>query len=255
MGRLQLISDGRDNVVSRVDWDHVLAALSEGQRRAVELHYYKDRSVEDVAAMLGVSTGTVKTHLHRARARLAALVPYQGGHAGASGKETTMVKDWFMAGSHPRDYEFAVLDGESFEGKRVVAVRCVADKPGGFGTLMQQCAPDDYVGHRVRFSGAMRSRDVDDWAGLWFRVDEDKGRSLAFDNMQDRAVRGTTEWARYDVVLDVAEGASQLAYGVLLAGGGGVAVADFRLERVSDDIPTTDQRHRLARPSNLDFSD
>ena len=166
-----------------------------------------------------------------------------------------MIKDWFLAGSHPSDYEHEMRETDSFEGKRVVVVRCIAKRPGGFGTLMQQCAPDDYVGQRVRFSGALRSRDVADWAGLWLRVDEGKGRTLAFDNMQDRAVRGTTDWARYDVVLDVAGGASLLAYGALLSGGGEIAVADFRLEQVGTDVPTTDRRRRLARPSNLDFSE
>lgn len=43
--------------------------------------------------------------------------------------------------------------------------------------------------------------------GLWFRVDGTTGKSLSFDNMQDRAVKGTTEWARYEIVLDVPEGA------------------------------------------------
>ncbi len=165
------------------------------------------------------------------------------------------VKDWFLAGSHPRDYEYDVLQDEVFEGKRAVALRCIAEKPGGFGTLMQQCAPDHFIAHRVRFSGALRSRNVDDWAGLWFRVDGGSGRTLAFDNMQERSVRGTTDWARYDVVLDVADDATQLAYGVLLSGTGEVAVADFRLEQVGTDVATTDRRHRLAGPSNLDFSE
>jgi RNA polymerase sigma-70 factor (ECF subfamily) len=48
-----------------------VAALPDAQRRAVTLYYQDQRPVEEVAAMLGLPTGTVKTHLHRARARLA----------------------------------------------------------------------------------------------------------------------------------------------------------------------------------------
>ena len=70
IGRLQVeeLLKGHDGVVSEIDWDQVLGELSNGQREAVVLHYFEDRSVEEVAAAVGVSTGTVKTQLHRARA-------------------------------------------------------------------------------------------------------------------------------------------------------------------------------------------
>lgn len=51
-----------------------LAGLPLGQRQVCVMHYYLDLSVADIAADLGVSTGTVKTQLHRARAALAAVV-------------------------------------------------------------------------------------------------------------------------------------------------------------------------------------
>ena len=41
------------------------------QRQAVILYYQDERPVEEVATMLGLPVNTVKTHLHRARARLA----------------------------------------------------------------------------------------------------------------------------------------------------------------------------------------
>jgi RNA polymerase sigma-70 factor (ECF subfamily) len=42
------------------------------QREAVILHYWDDRSIEGCAAAMGVSPGSVKQHLTRARQRLAA---------------------------------------------------------------------------------------------------------------------------------------------------------------------------------------
>lgn len=42
------------------------------QAQAVALHYVEDRSVDDIAALLGVSPASVKTHLQRARRALAA---------------------------------------------------------------------------------------------------------------------------------------------------------------------------------------
>jgi RNA polymerase sigma-70 factor (ECF subfamily) len=44
--------------------------LPERHRRTLQLFYYEDRSVSEVAAMLGMPEGTVKTNLFRARAAL-----------------------------------------------------------------------------------------------------------------------------------------------------------------------------------------
>jgi RNA polymerase sigma-70 factor, ECF subfamily len=50
--------------------ERLLVKLSPSQRAAVTLFYYEDRSVEDVASLLGIPENTVKTHLSRARATL-----------------------------------------------------------------------------------------------------------------------------------------------------------------------------------------
>jgi RNA polymerase sigma-70 factor (ECF subfamily) len=44
--------------------------LPESARRVITLFYFEERSVAEVAAMLGCPEGTVKTHLFRARASL-----------------------------------------------------------------------------------------------------------------------------------------------------------------------------------------
>jgi RNA polymerase sigma factor (sigma-70 family) len=51
-----------------------VARLSVQQRAAVFLTYWEDLSPEAVAARMGVSTGTVKRHLARARNRLGKLL-------------------------------------------------------------------------------------------------------------------------------------------------------------------------------------
>lgn len=63
-----------DAALAGLDVD-VLRALEELPRQQKEvcvLHYLLDHSVEQIAEGLGVSTGTVKTQLHRARKALAA---------------------------------------------------------------------------------------------------------------------------------------------------------------------------------------
>ncbi len=49
-------------------------ALPDKQRQAVTLYYQEERPVEEVATMMGLPVNTVKTHLHRARASLAAAL-------------------------------------------------------------------------------------------------------------------------------------------------------------------------------------
>jgi RNA polymerase sigma factor (sigma-70 family) len=58
----------------RVDVLRALAMLPQRQREVAALHYLCDLSVDDVAGALGVSSGTVKTSLSRARDALATLL-------------------------------------------------------------------------------------------------------------------------------------------------------------------------------------
>ena len=53
------------------DSDMLLAQLSPQYREALRLFYLEEKSYEEVAAMLGLPLGTVKTYLHRARKQLA----------------------------------------------------------------------------------------------------------------------------------------------------------------------------------------
>ncbi len=57
-----------------LDLAAALRALPAQQRAAVALHYYEDQSAEEVGVLLGCSASTVRTHLLRARARLAELL-------------------------------------------------------------------------------------------------------------------------------------------------------------------------------------
>lgn len=57
----------------------LVEALPEKQRQAVTLFYLDERSVEEVAELMGMPANTVKTHLHRARARLATALGAKEG--------------------------------------------------------------------------------------------------------------------------------------------------------------------------------
>lgn len=57
----------------RLDCETLVERLDEPQRRIVRLFYLEERSYEQVAAMLDMPINTVRSHLHRARKRLALL--------------------------------------------------------------------------------------------------------------------------------------------------------------------------------------
>ena len=99
---------------------------------------------------------------------------------------------WFLAGSHPRGYEVGVVP-DAVGGHAAAYLRARAARDG-FGTVMQQFRADSYRGQRLRLSALVRSETVEQWAGLWMRVDGIGRGSLAFDNMRDRAITGTTDW-------------------------------------------------------------
>ena len=94
------------------------------------------------------------------------------------------------------------------------------------------------AGKRVRYSGYIRTEGVTrGFAGLWWRVDGQAG-VLAFDNMQDRGPRGSTEWTRYTVELPVSSEARNINFGLLLPGDGTAWFDDLTIEL--DGEPFTD---------------
>ena len=172
-------------------------------------------------------------------------------------------KDWFAAGSKPKSYEMGVDKNAGHDGKNAATIKSKDKKiKNDFGTLMQDCLPEKYLGKRVRMSGYMKTQDVSEWSGFWFRVDQpNSNATLSFDNMhdgkKDRSVKGTTPWTKYEIVLDVPLKASNLAYGALLSGTGQIWFDGIKFEIVDNSVPTTGMDDNAMMPnnapSNLDF--
>lgn len=60
------LSDPADLVASRQDVIAALRKLPPGQRAVVVLRYFEDRTDEDIAGVLGISTGTVRSQRFKA---------------------------------------------------------------------------------------------------------------------------------------------------------------------------------------------
>ena len=58
-------------MVAQLETEQLVGRLPEAEQEVVRLFYLQDRNVDEVAQMLDIPIGTVKSHLHRARRRLA----------------------------------------------------------------------------------------------------------------------------------------------------------------------------------------
>jgi len=124
------------------------------------------------------------------------------------------------------DYDFKVINyGDGGSGKYLRVNRMNANNKE-FGSLMQRCPSFDFEGKRIRVEATIKSENLDDWAGLWMRVDGDASH-LFFDNMSDRPIKGSTDWVNYLVQTDLLQGSEWLNYGVLLSGNGVLYIDKF----------------------------
>lgn len=171
-------------------------------------------------------------------------------------------------GGGGKGYELAVDKDEKHAGKASGTVKCVDESEPGFGTLTQAFQADKYKGKRVRMTAHVKTKDVSGiGAGLWMRVDGKEKTALAFDNMLDRPVKGTTDWKKVEVVLDVPDDAHGIFFGFLVAGPGQGWVDGIAFEVVGKDVKTTGREAEPAdrgddnpapdglpeKPENLDF--
>jgi RNA polymerase sigma-70 factor (ECF subfamily) len=65
---------GGSDVLNRIELERCLERLPQIQRDVITLFYLQEKSVDEVARMLDLPEGTVKSHLHRARLALAAMI-------------------------------------------------------------------------------------------------------------------------------------------------------------------------------------
>ncbi len=165
--------------------------------------------------------------------------------------------NWFLAGDRPEDYKIGTDNVSAPDGKSSGFIHSVNSNAFGFGTLMQMVKADKYRGNRVKMTASIKTENAKQWVGMWFRVDSEKESQLAFDNMADRPIRGTTDWMRYEIVLDVDKEAAYLAFGILLSKTGKAWISDITFEVVDMSTPITNPDKIWSifpdRPMNLDF--
>lgn len=149
------------------------------------------------------------------------------------------ILDWTYWQPVSPNYERSVEKNPEFKEENILTIKSIKNKINGFGTIMKTIKPDLYLGKTVKMSGYLKCENIKSWAGLWMRVDYYDVAVLAFDNMRKNPIKGTKDWAKYEIVLHVPADATSISYGVLLDKTGQVWFKDIVLELVDETTPET----------------
>lgn len=172
--------------------------------------------------------------------------------AGGDPRESRMPRDWRACypstNAANGGYLFSSDDSDAWSGSLSASVSSRVERPNPAGAgFCQTISAAGLKGKRVEYSIHMRTRDAMPGAHIVFRAENADGRVVAFYNMAERWVRGTADWMRYSVVIDVPENAVVIFVGATLIGTGTLWIDDAGLQAVSATSPLT------QRPQPLNF--
>lgn len=167
-------------------------------------------------------------------------------------------KGWHKNGSANDLYEVGVDANNAWGGMPSAYAMSTGAVKGKFGGMMQTIAADAFSGQRVRLNGWIKTEDAPEGGNLWMRVDgKEANKMLAFDNMKDRAPKGTSDWKEYSIVLDVPPESARVNYGFFVSGSGKMWVNGVTITPVGADVPVTDMQKSQpplpTAPTNLGF--
>lgn len=191
---------------------------------------------------------------------LVAIEMLVAGAAHAEGGRLGDIRGWSVTGPGDNAPDFKLTDYEGGLDRRCrhggaagAFLRSKVDKPGKHAVVMQSIRSDRYRGKRVRLSAWVKTEGVAEEAALWMRVvPADRDRTFA---RGAAPARGTTDWTRYQVVLDVAPESQSIMFGLSPRGIGKAWIDDVTWEVVDASVPVTASTSEPLEPSNLAFEE
>jgi hypothetical protein len=171
-------------------------------------------------------------------------------------RNDNLPEGWFKSGTQPQDYSIGIDRSMSSNGNASAYIRSKEMKPSGSCLLAQEIKAENYRGERVSLSGYVKTKYVSYWSGLFMIAYDAAGRAIAYDNMQNRPVVGSSEWIKYEIVLDIPQNSDKIFFGASLNGKGEIWIDNLKLLVVSKNVPVTDLSGKLPDalyPENMDF--
>lgn len=112
-----------------------------------------------------------------------------------------------------------------------------------------------FLGQRVRLSGWIKTRGVQNWAGLSVLVLNPEGHIFSDGDMNNRPIQGTTDWQQIEWVTDVPPEPCTMYFGAFLYGVGELWMDDFQMQTVPSNTPVNDDRPwHVWSPNPNDYS-
>jgi hypothetical protein len=142
---------------------------------------------------------------------------------------------WSIQGKDPEFYEAGTDPHVLYKGVPSIYFKGSEPMPKVAG-LTEQLPLAEYVGKRVRFSAVTKSKAVEGGAHLLLHVGREKGKlteSVA------GPIRESSDWQKYEIVVDVLPDATSIEVGISLVGQGTVWLNDIEIEVVGPNVPVT----------------
>lgn len=110
--------------------------------------------------------------------------------------------------------------------------------------------PKNYKGRKITLSGYIKTENVKKgWAGLWMRIDPE----IAFDNMEERGIKGTTDWTKYEITLKMnPKKTTKIVFGGMLVGSGKMWIDDLKVTIDGKKIENLEPYERPLLPAEKD---
>lgn len=168
---------------------------------------------------------------------------------------------WYKYGTVLDSYNFGIDEEISSEGSKSAFIVSVEEKIDGFSTLMQSSDATPFIGKKIKMTGYAKSEKIKDWAGFWLRIDgkkKDDGERpemLGFDNMEDRPIKGNTDWTKYEIEMEVPDESVEIFYGSILVGKGKIWIDNISFEEVKNKDGKEANSLITELPINASFED
>jgi len=153
---------------------------------------------------------------------------------------------WFI---YPNKDYIVSLDSVTVKsGKYSISIEFTGDSASGQSIFL--VLPDVYEGKSITLSGYIKTENViDGWAGLGMWIEP----RIAFDNMQNRGVTGTTGWKKYEITLAMNPAKTkQIVPGGMLVGKGKMWLDDLQITIDGKDISNAKVYKRELFPAEKD---
>ncbi len=156
----------------------------------------------------------------------------------------------------PKRYEYQLDTTVTYKKKPSVAITLHKEEPSaeetfasGFALLMHEgFIADDYHGKRLRMVAYARAEDVKQGVfnlhvnGPALTTEEIGRKAMYMTSNQHEPIEDTTDWQRYELVIDVPQDATSIQCGFNLTGSGKIWLDGFQFETVDESVPLTGTR-------------